>query len=67
VEAKYKLDLMAVQEVGWDRGGTKPADDYTFVYGNGKENHEFGTGSSVHRRIISAVKRVKFLVIRCRT
>jgi hypothetical protein len=27
---KYKLDLLAVQEVKWDKGGSQPADDYTF-------------------------------------
>jgi hypothetical protein len=25
--AKYKLDLVGVQEVRWDKGGTEPADD----------------------------------------
>jgi hypothetical protein len=28
--AKYKLDLVEVQEVRWDKGGTEPAGDYTF-------------------------------------
>jgi hypothetical protein len=28
--SKYKLDLVGVQEVRWDGGGTKPADEYTF-------------------------------------
>jgi hypothetical protein len=31
-----------------------------FFYGKGKENHELGIGSSVHKRIISAVKTVEF-------
>jgi hypothetical protein len=35
---KYKLDLVGVQEVRWDRGGTKPAGKYTFFYGKGNEN-----------------------------
>jgi hypothetical protein len=29
--------------------------------GIGNENHELDTGSSVHRRIISAVKRVEYV------
>jgi hypothetical protein len=26
---KYKLDLMGVQEVRWDRGGTEPEGEHT--------------------------------------
>jgi hypothetical protein len=37
--SKYKLDFVGVQEVRWDRGGTEPADKYTFFYGKGNENH----------------------------
>jgi hypothetical protein len=42
-------------------GGTEQAGKYTFFYGKGYENHERGTGSSVHNRIISAVKSVEFV------
>jgi hypothetical protein len=28
--SKYKLDLVGVQEVRWDGGGTEPAGEYTF-------------------------------------
>jgi hypothetical protein len=27
--SKYKSDLVGVQEVKWDRGGTEPAGEYT--------------------------------------
>jgi hypothetical protein len=37
--ARYKLDLVGVQEVRWESGGTEPAGEYTFFYGNGNENH----------------------------
>jgi hypothetical protein len=32
--ARYKLDLVGVQEVRWEGGGTEPAGEYTFFYGN---------------------------------
>jgi hypothetical protein len=35
--ARYKLDLVGVQEVRWDKGGTVRARDYIFLYGNGNE------------------------------
>jgi hypothetical protein len=41
---EYKLDLVGVQEVRWDRGGTEPAGEYTFLYGKGNENHAIGRG-----------------------
>jgi hypothetical protein len=37
---KYKLDFVGVQEVKWDKGGSEPADDYTFCYGNGSANQQ---------------------------
>jgi exonuclease III len=46
--AKYKLDLVGVQEVRWDRGGTEPAGDYTFFYGNGNADRHLETGFFVH-------------------
>jgi exonuclease III len=42
--AKYKLDLVGVQEVRWDKGGTEPGGDYTFFYGNGNADHHLRTG-----------------------
>jgi hypothetical protein len=40
--SKYKLDLVGVQEVRWDKGGTEPAGQYTLFYGKWKQNHELG-------------------------
>jgi hypothetical protein len=60
--SKYKLNLVGVQEVRWDGGGMQPAEEYTFLYGKGDQNHELGTDPLfVDKRIISAVKRVEFV------
>jgi hypothetical protein len=59
--SKYQLDLAGVQEVRWEGGATESAGEYTFLYRKGNENHELGTGVILHKRIISAVKRVEFV------
>ena len=59
--AGYKLDLVSVQEVRRDKGGTVRAGDYNFFYGKGNENHQLGTGFFLHQRIASAVKTVEFV------
>jgi hypothetical protein len=41
--SKYRLDLVGVQEVRWESGGTEPTGEYTFFYGKVDENHELGT------------------------
>jgi hypothetical protein len=42
--SKYKLDLVGVQEVRWDGGGTEPAGEYIFFYGKGDEYYELVAG-----------------------
>ena len=57
---RYKLDLVGVQEVRWNKGDTVSAEDYNIFYGKGNENRQLGTGFFVHRRILSAIKTVEF-------
>jgi len=54
--AKCKLDLMAVQEVRWSKGGSEQAGNYAFFRGNGNDNCLLGKGFFVCTRIISACK-----------
>jgi exonuclease III len=58
---KCTLDLAGVQEVRWEKDGTERVEDYTFFCVEGNEDHKLGTGFSVHKRIMSAVRRVEFV------
>jgi hypothetical protein len=49
---------VGVQEIKWDKDGISPVDD-TFFYGKGNDNYHMGADFFIHRRIRSAVKRVK--------
>jgi hypothetical protein len=53
--ARYKLDLVRVQEVRWDSCGSEPAGEYTGIR---IMNYIV---LFVHKRIMSAVKRVEFV------
>jgi len=41
--ARYKLELVDVQEFRWEKMGTVRAGVYIF-YGTGNKNHRLGTG-----------------------
>jgi hypothetical protein len=65
--SKYKLDLVGVEEVRWEGGGTEPVGEYAFFYGKGNENHELGTVFFVHKRSYQQLRGLSFLVIGCHT
>jgi exonuclease III len=65
--ARYKLDLVGVQEVRWEGGGTKPAGEYTFFYGKEKEKIELGTGVLCIRESYQQSRGLILLVIGCHT
>jgi hypothetical protein len=56
--ARYKLDLVGVQEVRWDKWDTVRAGNYHFFNGKGYKNHQFETEFCIQHRI-SAVKTVE--------
>ena len=58
---KYKLDVVSVQEVRWDKVGTLRAGDFNFFLWKRKPNLQLGTGFYVNHRIVSAVRRVLFV------
>jgi hypothetical protein len=60
--ARYKLDLVGVQKVRWDKEGRVSAGDYNFSAE--KETKIINLEQKVyqiHQRIISAVKRIEFV------
>jgi exonuclease III len=63
---KYKLDLVGVQEVRWEKGGTERAEDYTFFYLQGNGEHQLGSGFIVHKGIVQQLGEWSLLVIGCR-
>jgi hypothetical protein len=65
--SRYRLDLVGVQEVRWDGSGTEPAGKYTFLYGKGNENHEFGTGFLYIGESYLQLRELSLLVIGCHT
>jgi exonuclease III len=42
--SKCKLDLVAVQEVRWQKSSNELLEDYALFYGEGNGNHQLGTG-----------------------
>jgi hypothetical protein len=42
--ARYKLQLVFLQVVCWEKVGTVSARDYNFFFGKRNENHQLGTG-----------------------
>jgi hypothetical protein len=60
--SRYRLYLVGTQEVRWEGSGTVPAREYTFFYGKrGMRTMNWVQGFFVHKRIISALKRVVFV------
>jgi hypothetical protein len=58
---RYKLDLVGVQEVRWDKESTIRAGKFNFYCGDVNENQHLETGLLVYYRVDRADKRVEFV------
>jgi hypothetical protein len=58
---KCRLDLVGVQEVRWEKGGTEGEEEDTVFYGEGNGDHQLGTVFFIHKTVISAVRKVEFI------
>jgi hypothetical protein len=63
--ARYKLDLVSIQEARRHKRGTERAEELYFFYRKGNDYHQLGTGNFVQHRIAPALHRVKVLVRVC--
>ena len=64
--ARYKLDLVSVQEVRWEKGGRVKAGDYNFSMVKEKKIINLEQ-DLLHHKIISSVRRKKFFFFCDRT
>jgi hypothetical protein len=62
--SEYKLDLVGVQEMRWEGGGTEPKEEYTFFYGKENANHELGKSFLYIRELYQQLRGLSLLVIR---
>jgi hypothetical protein len=65
--SKYKVDLVGVQEVGWDVGCTELAGERTFCYGKGNENYDLYIGFLCTRESYQQLRVLGLLVIEWHT
>ncbi|XP_018337473.1 PREDICTED: uncharacterized protein LOC108745675 [Trachymyrmex septentrionalis] len=57
---RYGVEVVALQETRWAGEGSLNAGSYTLHYG-GSEIHSLGIGFMINRKILSAVKDIKFI------
>jgi hypothetical protein len=63
--SSYKLDLVGVQEVRWDKVGTVSSGDYISFYGRRNENFELGTQYLYTTELYQQLKEWCLLVKGC--
>jgi exonuclease III len=56
---KYKVEIVALQEIRWDDTGTVNIQETTILYGKCNEQRQFGTGFAVHKSLIPNIREFK--------
>jgi hypothetical protein len=66
VSRELAIYVRFIGSAGGQMGGTKPAGEYSFLYGKRNENHELGTGFFLGiRESYQQLRRTSLLVIGC--
>jgi alpha-glucuronidase len=52
---------VSIKQVGWEKRGTELAENYTFFYEEGNEDHQLGRGFLLDKVISSAVRKFAFI------
>jgi exonuclease III len=63
--SKYKLDLVGVQEVRWEGGGTEPTGECTYFNGKENENQNWVQGFCAYQH--EQLREPSLLVMHCHT
>lgn len=58
---KYKVRIVALQEIRWNDEGTIDINDTTIMYGKCNERRQFGVGFAVHKSLVQAIKQFKVI------
>jgi hypothetical protein len=65
--SKCELDLLGVQELRGEGGGTEPVGEYTLFYGMRNEKHESGKGYLFIRESYLQLRWLSLILIDCHT
>jgi hypothetical protein len=63
--SRYKLDLVGMQQVIWEEGGTEHAGKYTFFCRKGNEDYKLGTVFLCIRGSYQQLRGLNLLVVGC--
>jgi hypothetical protein len=53
---KYKLKIVALQEIRWDDTGTIDIQETTILYGKSNDQRQVGTGFALHKSLIPNIR-----------